>query len=118
MPILSGARFQERYLGRIDPDALTVDDLLTADGFSASRFGTALKRGCDIVLALAMLLLTLPLMATTALAIRLDSPGPVIYRQQRVGQYGRVFTVSKFRSMTVNAEAGGRPIWAQTADPR
>ena len=105
------------FRSRIDPDALTVDDLLTADGFSAGRFDAALKRGCDIVLALAMLLLTLPLMAAAALAIRLESPGPIIYRQQRVGQFGRIFTVFKFRSMRSDAEACGKPRWAQTGDP-
>lgn len=118
MPILSGAGFQERYLGRIDPDALSVDDLLIADGFAGGRFAAALKRGWDIVIALAILVLTLPLMAIVAVAIQLDSPGPIIYRQQRVGQFGRIFTVFKFRSMAIDAEACGKPRWAQTQDPR
>jgi lipopolysaccharide/colanic/teichoic acid biosynthesis glycosyltransferase len=57
-------------------------------------------------------------MLLTALAVKLDSPGPVFYRQQRVGLHGRPFTVLKFRSMTVNAEAAGRAVWAQRKDPR
>jgi lipopolysaccharide/colanic/teichoic acid biosynthesis glycosyltransferase len=57
-------------------------------------------------------------MLLTALAIRLESPGPVIYRQERVGQGGRLFTVLKFRSMAEDAEKDGKPRWAQTNDPR
>ena len=65
-----------------------------------------------------MLALTLPLMALTALAIKIDSPGPVFYRQQRIGRFDKPFTLFKFRSMTVDAEAGGNPRWAQQQDPR
>jgi exopolysaccharide biosynthesis polyprenyl glycosylphosphotransferase len=118
MPILSDAGFQERYLGRIDPNTLDVDDLLAAEGFHGGYIGAALKRGCDILMALFILALTLPLMLFVAVAIRLDSPGPIIYRQQRVGRLGRTFTVFKFRSMSIDAEACGRPRWAQAGDPR
>src|SRR4051794_18141128 len=104
--------------GRIDPDSLSVDDLLVADGFAGGRSGAALKRCCDILIALVITLLTLPVMALAVVAIRLDSPGPIIYRQQRVGQFGRIFTVFKFRSMRIDAEACGKPRWAQTGDPR
>ncbi|MFL5283184.1 MAG: sugar transferase [Rhodopila sp.] len=118
VPIFSGTGFQEHYLGRIDPDSLSVDDLLVADGFAGGRSGAALKRCCDILIALVITLLTLPVMALAVVAIRLDSPGPIIYRQQRVGQFGRIFTVFKFRSMRIDAEACGKPRWAQTGDPR
>ena len=57
-------------------------------------------------------------MALVALAIKIDSTGPVFYRQQRVGKFDLPFTLFKFRSMTADAEAGGRPIWAQRHDPR
>jgi exopolysaccharide biosynthesis polyprenyl glycosylphosphotransferase len=118
IPVLSGAAFHERYLGRIDLDSMTIDDLLLSDGFAGGRPGTALKRIVDIVLSIVMLLLTLPLMAAAALAIKLDSHGPVFYRQPRIGQFGQIFTVMKFRSMTTDAEACGNPRWAQTQDPR
>jgi lipopolysaccharide/colanic/teichoic acid biosynthesis glycosyltransferase len=52
------------------------------------------------------------------LAVKIDSPGPMLYRQQRVGQFGRPFTLFKFRSMAADAEAGGDPLWAQRHDPR
>jgi lipopolysaccharide/colanic/teichoic acid biosynthesis glycosyltransferase len=60
----------------------------------------------------------LPLMAMTALAIKIDGPGPVLYRQQRVGRFDRTFTLFKFRSMIADAEASGYPRWAQKQDPR
>ncbi|PPQ38467.1 sugar transferase [Rhodopila globiformis] len=118
MPIVGGAGFQEHYLGRIEPEALRIEELLVADGFAGGGAGAALKRGCDIVIALVLLTMALPVMLVTAIAIRLDSHGPVIYRQQRVGQFGRVFTVFKFRSMRTDPEACGTPRWAQTGDPR
>jgi len=71
----------------------------------------------DCAIALAILLLTAPVMAATALAVRLTSPGPVLYRQVRVGLAGRPFVLLKFRSMRVDAEANG-PAWAAAQDPR
>ena len=64
-----------------------------------------LKRMSDLVLGSVALILLSPVMAITALLIKLDSPGPVIFRQERVGAFGRPFTCYKFRSMTVDAEA-------------
>jgi lipopolysaccharide/colanic/teichoic acid biosynthesis glycosyltransferase len=66
------------------------------------------KRLFDIVLSLLLLVLLAPLLAATALAVRLDSPGPALYRQQRVGRHGVPFTLLKFRSM--HAGAGGLPL--------
>ncbi len=79
--------------------------------------GPRVKRLLDLGCALALLLLTLPLMLLTALAIRLESPGPVIFRQQRVGEGNSLFTLLKFRSMRQDAEAQGAQ-WAQTNDSR
>jgi exopolysaccharide biosynthesis polyprenyl glycosylphosphotransferase len=118
MPVFSGAAFHEHYLARIDLDQLTADGMLGGDGFTVGRSADALKRLADVVIGIAMLALTVPAMAVAALAIKLDSPGPVFYRQQRAGRFGKPFTIFKFRSMRVNAEAGGKPRWAQTQDPR
>lgn len=71
---------------------------------SASAGG---KRLTDILLCGAALVVLSPVMAVTALGVRLDSPGPVIFRQERLGRNGRVFTMYKFRTMKVGAEAGG-----------
>jgi exopolysaccharide biosynthesis polyprenyl glycosylphosphotransferase len=118
MRIFSGAAFQENYLGRIDLDALTANDLLLGQNFGASRIAAMAKRLCDIVIATGMLVLMLPLMALTALAVKIESSGPVFYRQQRVGRFDTTFTLFKFRSMTADAEASGSPRWAQKEDPR
>ncbi|HEY0183731.1 MAG TPA: exopolysaccharide biosynthesis polyprenyl glycosylphosphotransferase [Rhodopila sp.] len=118
MNVLSGAAFRENYLGRIDLDALTANQLLLSPGFTGSWIAAALKRLCDLTVGIFMLLLLLPLMAVTAVAIKCDSRGPVFYRQQRVGLFGRTFTLFKFRSMSADAEASGDPRWAQRQDPR
>jgi len=116
--VFSHATFQETYLGRIDLETLTADGLLKSHGFVANRAAEAVKRLCDIVIGTTMLVLTLPLLTITALAIKIDSPGAMIYRQQRVGQFGKTFTLLKFRSMSADAESGGDPRWAQKHDPR
>jgi sugar transferase (PEP-CTERM system associated) len=118
MRILSLAGFHEHYLGRIDLDRLTANDLLTTHGFGAGRVTEFVKRLSDIVIGCMMLILMLPLMVLTALAIKIDSRGPVFYRQQRVGRFDKPFTLFKFRSMRADAEAGGGPLWAQRDDPR
>jgi exopolysaccharide biosynthesis polyprenyl glycosylphosphotransferase len=118
LPILSGATFHERYLRRIDLEALTPNDLLLSQGFATSKLSGALKRLSDLIVGACMLVLLLPLMAMAALAIKIDSPGPVLYRQQRIGRFDQTFTLFKFRSMIADAEASGYPRWAQKQDPR
>ena len=77
----------------------------------------AVRRGRDIAGSLLLLVLTLPLLVLVVWLIKLDTPGPVLYRQDRVGLHGRMFTLWKFRSMRIDAEAGG-PCWAAERDPR
>jgi sugar transferase (PEP-CTERM system associated) len=118
IPVFNEAGFCEQHLGRIDLDSIRADWLLYADGFTNGRMVKAVKRGFDIGVSLVLLLVTLPLMLLTAMVIRMDSRGPVLYRQRRVGLHGEVFTLFKFRSMAVDAEAGGDPRWATQQDPR
>jgi len=118
VPIFDEAGFSEQQLGRIDLDSVRTDWLLFAEGFANGRISNAIKRGLDIVVSLILLLLTLPLMLITALLIRLDSRGPILYRQTRVGLHGKPFTLLKFRSMTTDAEEAGKPRWATQQDPR
>jgi sugar transferase (PEP-CTERM system associated) len=118
VPVFDEAGFCEQQLGRIDLDGLSPERLLFADGFPNSMLSNFAKRFLDICTSFALLVLTLPVMLLTALAIRLDSRGSVLYRQQRVGLHGKTFTLFKFRSMTEDAEAGGRPRWALQRDPR
>ncbi len=116
--VLDDVRFWEHHLGRIDIDHLGPDWLLFADGFVSSRYGALVKRITDIVVASLFLCLTCPVMAVAAVLIKLDSPGPLLYRQERVGLHGQTFTVLKFRSMRLDAEQGGTPRWAMARDPR
>jgi exopolysaccharide biosynthesis polyprenyl glycosylphosphotransferase len=116
--VLSFTAFHERHLGRIDLDSVDAHWLLCAEGFAQGLVTTALKRMLDLLVSLSLLVLTLPVMLVTGLLIKLDSQGPVLYRQQRLGLHGKVFTLCKFRSMRVDAEVGGNPRWAQLQDPR
>ena len=109
--------FREQQLRRIDLERLEADWMLFAPGLARGRAEQAVRRGFDVVISLLFLIATLPVMLLTAAAIRLDSPGPALYRQERVGLHGRVFTLLKFRSMRIDAEQRG-PIWASQKDPR
>lgn len=77
-----------------------------------------LKRMLDVAVSIPAIIILLPLMALTAVAIKADSKGPVIYSQERVGQYGKTFKVYKFRSMKQNAEAQSGPVLAKEGDSR
>ncbi len=111
------AHFEKR-LGQIRIDYLYAGWLIFGDGFNQGLARTVVKRIFDIVCASVLILLALPLMLVTALAIRLESPGHVLYRQQRVGRNGRAFEVVKFRSMRADAERDGTPRWATAGDAR
>ena len=76
------------------------------------------KRIFDIVTSTILLFVTLPVIILTAILIRLESPGPVLYHQERVGKHGRPFSLLKFRSMREDAEADGTPQWASQNDAR
>jgi len=110
--------FMERAEGRIDLDALRPSWFLQSEGFRTSRLHLAAKRLFDLVLSASVLLFTLPVLIVTAIAIRLESPGPVFYKQERMGLGGRPFVLIKFRSMREDAEKGNAPQWAAESDPR
>jgi exopolysaccharide biosynthesis polyprenyl glycosylphosphotransferase len=116
--VLSAVEFAEARTSRVDLAALAPGWLDALPAGRAAAAQARLRRGIDVAGSLALLTLTLPLLLLTALAIRLDSPGPVLYRQERVGRNGRVFTLLKFRSMRADAEAPGSPRWAAARDDR
>ncbi|MGE5837199.1 MAG: sugar transferase, partial [Acidobacteriota bacterium] len=106
------ASVYEEYMGKIAVENLRPSWLIFSEGFRKSRILGATKRILDFVVAAIGMVVALPLMAIIALAIRVTSPGPVFYHQRRVGRLGRVFTVHKFRTMRVDAEAATGPVWA------
>ena len=106
------ASVYEDYTGKIAVENLRPSWLIFSAGFRKSRLVSGLKRLLDIGLATTGLIVALPVMCLVALAVKLSSPGHVMYHQRRVGQHGRVFTVHKFRSMRHDAELGTGPVWA------
>jgi sugar transferase (PEP-CTERM system associated) len=108
----------ERLTGKILVEDVRPSWLIFGDGFRVSRWTRTLKRTLDLAMSLAMVIVGLPFMALTALAILLEDGAPVIYRQERVGENGHAFRVYKFRSMRKDAESAGRPVWAAADDDR
>lgn len=108
----------EKTLGQITRDSVSAGWLIFGDGFQQGVVRTTIKRLFDIVCATLLLLLALPVMLVTAILILLESGGPVLYLQERVGLNGRLFNVVKFRSMRTDAEKDGKPRWASAADDR
>jgi sugar transferase (PEP-CTERM system associated) len=102
----------EEYTGKIAVDNLRPSWLVFSDGFEKVTDTRGMKRLVDLAAASLVFLLALPLMVVAAAAIKISSSGPALYRQARVGLNGRVFTIVKFRSMQVDAEAGTGAVWS------
>ncbi len=108
----------ERTLTQINIDHVNPGWLIFGDGFNQGLIRSLVKRAFDLFFSALLLLLALPVMLAAALWIKLDSPGPVLYQQQRVGLNGKIFRVIKFRSMRADAEKDGKPRWASIGDDR
>ena len=104
--------------GRVSLRAIRPSWFVFSDGFHRSKWNDLLKRILDLVAGILGLMVSLPVMILVALAVRLDSKGPIIYRQRRVGGMGRCFDVLKFRSMRSDAEQENGAQWASENDPR
>ena len=110
--------FFEREYRQVLLESLNPSWMVLGDGFRQGHFGNVVKRVFDVTMSSALLLLAMPIMLVTALCIYLESGGPVLFRQERVGQGGCMFTLYKFRSMNNDAESGGIPHWARANDDR
>ncbi len=110
--------FLERESGRVSIDLMHPSWLIFSHGFRCDFFRLVSKRWFDVAVSLAMLIVTLPISLLTAALVWLEDRGPVFYAQSRTGQNGRRFTILKFRSMRVDAEANGEARWAAANDPR
>ncbi len=116
--VLDLSSFFERVQGQVRVDSLRASWLIYGDGFRQGIGRTVVKRCFDLVAALALLTVALPIMLVAALLILIEDGGPVLYRQERVGLGGRIFRVTKFRSMRTDAEKDGKPRWASSNDDR
>ena len=113
------ASFIERETGRVDLATTNPSGLIFSDGFSAGqRISKVGKRLFDIAASLIVLVIGLPLMIVAGIAVKIDSRGPVFYRQPRVGLFGQPYDMIKIRSMRTDAEAEGKAVWASENDPR
>ena len=111
--------FLERETGRVDLDSVNPSWLIFSDGFSSGRRLSSIgKRVFDLFVSLLLAVLTLPVILLTAWIIRLESRGPALFRQERVGLFGEPFSLIKLRSMYQDAEVSGEAVWAQKNDPR
>ena len=116
--VLDVSSYFERALGQVHLDSLRASWLIFGDGFRQGVIRTFIKRVFDIVVAAILLVLALPVMLVTALVILMEGGFPIFYQQERVGRAGRVFRVTKFRSMRQDAEGDGTPRWAASNDDR
>ena len=116
--IEEGETFHERITGKVPLDQLRPSWFVFSDGFKSLRSRKILKRLSDILLSIIGILLASPIFLITAIAIRLESPGPIILKQKRIGEKGDVYTLYKFRSMRNDAETKSGPVWAGTRDAR
>jgi len=118
--VLEISDFLEREAGILKLDSLRPSTMIFARGFKQSLYRDVTKRVLDVTTSLVLLLVAWPFMLLTALGILIESRGrgSVLFRQVRVGQHGRHFTLLKFRSMIMEAESDGVARWAEQADPR
>jgi sugar transferase (PEP-CTERM system associated) len=108
----------EKIYGRIEVEHLYPSWLIFADGFRFSGFFRVVRLALSFSMALIGLVLALPLLPFIYLAVKISSPGPAVYRQQRVGRGNSRFTCYKFRTMRQDAEADTGATWATDDDPR
>jgi sugar transferase (PEP-CTERM system associated) len=110
--------FFERITGKVHVDMLRPSWLIFAGRRRDTPIKMAFRELLHRALALIGLVVSLPIAIIAAALIKLESRGPIFYKQERVGKNGRIFNVIKFRSMKLDAEADGKPMWAATNDER
>ena len=116
--VLDGNSFYESLTGKLIVEAINPSWLIFSQGFQKTKMQKLIKRLLDLMLSMAMLVILSPLILITVIAIKLDSHGPALFSQERVGQDRRPYMVHKFRSMRSDAEKNTGPVWAQAHDTR
>ena len=115
--IEQGVTFYERLTGKVLAEKVEPSWIIYSDGFAKGRVKAFFKRSFDLIISLSLLALSLPIMFLSAIIIKLETPGPIFYSQERVGMGRRKFSVLKFRSMVQDAETNGA-VWATANDAR
>ena len=118
LTIEEGLDAYERLAGRVWVEGLRPEWLVYADGFRQPAAYRTAKRALDVATGVVLLLVSLPVLILVAVAIKIESAGPILFSQERVGHLGRTFTLYKFRSMRRDAEAQSGPVWAGENDAR
>lgn len=118
IPIEDCHTFYERLMSKIPIVDLQPSWIALSKGFRRANWIMLTKRAIDLIVSTMGLLSSAPIVLVTAIAIKLDSRGPILYCQERVGQNERKFTLYKFRSMFSDAELATGPLWATEGDPR
>jgi sugar transferase (PEP-CTERM system associated) len=118
LQVQDGVEVYEAITGKVPIESVRSGWLLFSPGCHASRFHLAYKRVASVIVSVVGLLLSLPVLPFIILVIKLTSPGPVFYRQRRVGRDDVVFYCYKLRTMRADAEADSGPTWAGDDDPR
>jgi len=118
LQVQDGVEVYEAITGKVPIESVRSGWLLFSPGCHASRFHMIYKRAASVLVSIVGLPLCLPLLPFVILAIKLTSPGPVFYRQKRVGRDGVEYFCYKFRTMCADAEADSGPTWADDDDPR
>jgi sugar transferase (PEP-CTERM system associated) len=116
--VMDAPTLYELIQGKLMLESITPGWFIFSGGFRRTTLFSSCKRVVDIVLSCAGLLITMPFFPFIALLIKLDSPGPVFYRQERVGNREELFVLYKFRTMGQDAENGIGAVWAKKNDQR
>lgn len=118
LEIVDAPTYFETVTEKLMLEHMDLKDLIYSSGFRRHPMGTVIKRIFDVTASLIGLLLILPLIPVIILLVKINSPGPILYRQTRVGYMGKNFTILKFRTMGTDAELTSGAVWAKTNDPR
>ncbi len=116
--IIDGPSFYEQLTGKLLIENMNPSHLIFSEGFRITATRRCVKRMFDVVLAVIGIVLSLPVIIIVPVLIKLDSRGPVLFRQERIGENEKVFMVYKFRTMIDNAEKHTGPVWSRSGDGR
>jgi len=116
--VIDGPSFYEQLTGKLLIENINPSHLIFSEGFRITIFRAYLKRIFDVVISIVGLLVSLPFLVLVPIIIKLDSKGPILFRQKRVGEGEKIFTLYKFRTMVVDAEKDTGPVWSTEDDSR